>query len=57
MLTQADINNLRVFLGRASLTGNEVGTFVELANKLTLIELSLQPKARRGNKDLSSASQ
>lgn len=57
-LTQQDINNLRLFLGRATLTGNEVGALVDLANKLTAIEQFINtPKGRRGNKDLSPTRQ
>lgn len=57
-LTQQDINALRLFLGRATLTGNEVGALVELANKLTAIEQFINtPKGQRGNKNLPPTGQ
>jgi hypothetical protein len=52
-LTKEEIGVLRILLGRAQLSGQEVASFVAIANKLTEIEDSLTKKRTRGAKDLS----
>ncbi len=37
-LTDEEMNNLRVFLGRSDLKGNEVQAFVSILNKLSTAE-------------------
>ena len=38
-LTQQELNNLKAFLGRATLSGNEAMEFVKLANKIEKAEV------------------